>query len=288
MRCISAALLLVLGASPAFAQSAGAPEIVIPGRPDVPVFINGVDASWAIVEGDFGLDRPGQVTPTIIYRVPPPVLPYAYNLTYGEPAYYPSSGRHPGYGRLEVVPRERHIPPPAPTYFHSWSSDSAPLPANDGPAGSGAGMGAPIFNGAPMGAAGCESQQQSLGGRRCAQSGARGEYGNGYGDLGPGGQPSGHRPGEPNGPAAAYGNSGQGDQALGNKPGEPNGAAGAGAYGNPSAGGQNVNSQPDVPNGAAGAYRNLSAGGQSYNPAPPAYTPWAGGGGQRRGGGGRR
>ena len=52
-------------ASPAFAQRG--PEIVIPGKPGVPVYINGVDASWSVVEGEFGLDRPGQVTPTISF-----------------------------------------------------------------------------------------------------------------------------------------------------------------------------------------------------------------------------
>ena len=30
--------------------------------------INGIDASWGVVEGEFGLDRPGAVTPTVIYR----------------------------------------------------------------------------------------------------------------------------------------------------------------------------------------------------------------------------
>src|SRR5258706_16410540 len=42
--------------------------VVIPGRPDVPVFVNpyGFDASYTVVERDFGLDRPGQVDPQII------------------------------------------------------------------------------------------------------------------------------------------------------------------------------------------------------------------------------
>ena len=63
--------ILAVTASPAFAQRE--PEIVIPGRPDVPVIINGVDASWGIVEGEFGLDRPGLVAPTVVYR---PLLVY--------------------------------------------------------------------------------------------------------------------------------------------------------------------------------------------------------------------
>ena len=32
-------------------------EQVIPGRPGVPVLMNGIDISYAIVEGDFGLGK---------------------------------------------------------------------------------------------------------------------------------------------------------------------------------------------------------------------------------------
>src|SRR6202023_3396593 len=73
MRFVHAAVLLAVSASPALAQRG--PVIVIPGRPDVPILENGVDISWSVVEGEFGLDRPGQVTPTVIYRLPPPVIP---------------------------------------------------------------------------------------------------------------------------------------------------------------------------------------------------------------------
>ena len=66
MRFVHAALLLAVMASPAFAQRE--PEIVIPGRLGVPVIINGVDASWGVVVGEFGLDRPGVMAPTVIYR----------------------------------------------------------------------------------------------------------------------------------------------------------------------------------------------------------------------------
>ncbi len=119
---VRAALLLAVSASPAFAQKG--PVIVIPGKPGVPVYINGVDASWAIVEGEFGLNRPGQVTPTIIFR------PLVVATPYRVPAYYPKSGRRPGYGRLEIIPPpDRPLPPPAPTYYRSWSSqsDSGPV-----------------------------------------------------------------------------------------------------------------------------------------------------------------
>jgi hypothetical protein len=121
MRVLSAALLLVTIASPALAQRE--PVIVIPGRPGVPVYINGIDASWGVVEGEFGLDRPGAVAPTVIYR------PYLMPAPFHVPGYYPADGRQPGYGRLEIQPpRNRVLPPAAPTYFRDWSSESAPGP----------------------------------------------------------------------------------------------------------------------------------------------------------------
>jgi hypothetical protein len=119
-------LLLAVTATPAFAQRE--PQIVIPGRPDVPVMINGVDASWGIVEGEFGLDRPGAMAPTVIYR------PLLVSVPYSMPGYFPRSGRKPGYGRLEVVPPPGEpLPPPAPSYFRNWSSQSAPGPVTDYP-----------------------------------------------------------------------------------------------------------------------------------------------------------
>ncbi len=126
MRFVHAALLLAVTASPALAQRE--PEIVIPGRPGVPVMINGIDASWGVVEGEFGLDRPGMVAPTVIYR------PLLISVPENVPGYYPRDGRKPGYGRLEIVPPpDRSLPPPAPTYFRSWSSQSAPGPVTDYP-----------------------------------------------------------------------------------------------------------------------------------------------------------
>ena len=59
MRLLQTALWLAVGISPALAQRA--PVIVIPGRPDVPVLMNGVDVSWSVIEGEFGLDRPNEV-----------------------------------------------------------------------------------------------------------------------------------------------------------------------------------------------------------------------------------
>jgi len=126
MRLVHAALLLAVTASPAFAQRE--PLIVIPGKPGVPIYINGIDASWGVVEGEFGLDRPGLMAPTVIYR--PLVVAMPVNV----PDYYPKSGKRPGYGRYEIVPpANRPLPPPAPTYYRSWSSGSAPGPVTDYP-----------------------------------------------------------------------------------------------------------------------------------------------------------
>lgn len=127
MRCVCAAVLLAVATSSALAQRE--PEIVIPGRPGVPVYINGIDASWGIVEGEFGLDRPGMAAPTVIYR------PFLIPLPYRVRGYYPVDGRRPGYGRLEIAPpRDRVLPPPAPTYYRDWSTESAPGPVTQYPA----------------------------------------------------------------------------------------------------------------------------------------------------------
>ena len=113
--------LFIATTSAAFAG--GGFEIVIPGRPGVPVVINGVDASYAVVEGDWGLGKGTHVEPTV------------YGGRYVDPVprvghYYPSAGRMPGYGRLEIEPAaNRRLPQPAESYHQSWSAQSAPLPA---------------------------------------------------------------------------------------------------------------------------------------------------------------
>jgi hypothetical protein len=129
MRFVNAALLVAVTASAALAQQG--PVIVIPGRPDVPIFENGTDVTWSVVEGEFGLDRPGQVTPTVIYRLPPPVVSTYLGAAAYQPGYFPQDGRRPGYGRLEINPGpNRPLPPPAQSYRRSWSSESAPTPAD--------------------------------------------------------------------------------------------------------------------------------------------------------------
>jgi hypothetical protein len=104
------------------------PVLVIPGRPGIPVVINGYDASYTIVEGDWGLARPGQVSPVIVSG--PLIAPAPYYAGH----YYPSLGRRPGYGRREVEPpADRRLPPPAPSYYREWGVESQPLPATIDP-----------------------------------------------------------------------------------------------------------------------------------------------------------
>ena len=124
MRFVYMALLLAVTTSPALAQRE--PEIVIPGRPDVPVIINGIDASWGVVVGEFGLDRPGAMAPVVIYQ------PLLASVPYAVPSYFPKTGKKPGYGRLEInPPPDRPLPPPAPTFYRSWSSQSGAGPVTE-------------------------------------------------------------------------------------------------------------------------------------------------------------
>jgi hypothetical protein len=121
---IGAVIAVLLGGAPLAAGAAEfSPVFVVPGKPGVPVVINGWDASYTVVEGDFGLDRPGQVNPVIVGD------PLAAPLQPRYGAYYPRAGRRPGYGRLEVEPPpNRRLPPPAQSYHRSWQSGSQALP----------------------------------------------------------------------------------------------------------------------------------------------------------------
>jgi hypothetical protein len=115
------ALAILIGTTlPAFAG--GGFDIVIPGRPGVPIIINGIDASYAVVEGEWGLGRGEQVQPTIYGGRYVDFVPDVGH-------YYPSAGRVPGYGRLEIEPpANRRLPRRAQSYHQSWSAQSAPLP----------------------------------------------------------------------------------------------------------------------------------------------------------------
>jgi hypothetical protein len=122
MRALAFAAFLV--GLPATAFAGGGFDIVVPGRPGVPIIINGIDASYAVVEGTWGLGKNVQVQPTIYggryiaERQPSDVGHY-----------YPTLGLQPGYGRLEVEPpANRKLPKPAESYHQSWGAHSAPLP----------------------------------------------------------------------------------------------------------------------------------------------------------------
>jgi hypothetical protein len=116
------ALAILIGTSCAASADSG-PVRVIPGRAGVPIIINGVDASYAVVEGDWGLAKGVHVQPTV------------YGGRYVDPVpnvghYYPSAGQLPGYGRLEIEPpANRPLPQPAESYHQSWSAQSTAQPA---------------------------------------------------------------------------------------------------------------------------------------------------------------
>src|ERR1700750_857647 len=120
---IRATLAGLMAMTSSTALAGGGFDIVIPGRPGVPVIINGIDASYSVVEGEWGLGKRIHVQPTIYggreIDPVPNVGPY-----------YPRAGRMPGYGRLEIEPpANRPLPHPAESYHQSWSAQSAPLPA---------------------------------------------------------------------------------------------------------------------------------------------------------------
>lgn len=112
------------GASPARADHH--PVLVVPGNPSAPVIINGHDASWAVVEGDWGLSRPGHVAPTVYY----PFVPIS---GWHARPYYPFTGKRPRSGRKETIPpANRRLPPQAESYYRYWSNDAPPVPVDAG------------------------------------------------------------------------------------------------------------------------------------------------------------
>ena len=85
-----------IAGQPSLARADHQPVIALPGNAQVPVVIDGMPATGAWVNGDWGLYAPGSVTPEVL----PPVLwgpvlaPY-----YPDPGYFPRTGRRPRYGR---------------------------------------------------------------------------------------------------------------------------------------------------------------------------------------------
>jgi hypothetical protein len=115
--------------APSLASADHAPVVVMSGRAGVPVVIDGQDVTGTIVEGDWGLERPGHGVLTIIPLHASPARP-------GRPpaAYYPSTGRRPAYGRREVEPpAARRLPRPAEPYLRTWGVQSDPRPATSLP-----------------------------------------------------------------------------------------------------------------------------------------------------------
>jgi hypothetical protein len=106
------------------------PVIVVPGRAGVPVMLWGQDVSGAVIEGEFGLDRPGGANGGV--TVIQPLGPYYAGIPPQPPVdgYYPSTGVQPKVGRKEILPGpNRVLPQPAPSFNRSWTSESPHLPA---------------------------------------------------------------------------------------------------------------------------------------------------------------
>lgn len=119
MRRIVLALSLSIAAcasSVAPAVAEGGFALVVPGR--MGMTYNGHDAAYAVVEGDFGLNKPGQNPHTIIY-------PRRYAPGPSEYGYFPNTGNKPRAGRLEIEPPANRKPLPRAESFHQvWSVES--------------------------------------------------------------------------------------------------------------------------------------------------------------------
>ena len=113
---IGGLVVIVVGLSAAPSVADHAPSFVIPHARGLPPLVDGWDASGAIIEGDWGLHRPGagrvSVYPGggLLIALPPPA------------GYFPATGRLPRYGRHEIAPRRALRP--AQSYHRNWSSDA--------------------------------------------------------------------------------------------------------------------------------------------------------------------
>ena len=109
------------GVSDVVAQNSG-PVIVIPSRPGVPVVLYGRDVSYVVVEGDWGLSRPGHMAPNIVGYAPP----VGDRASPRRGVNYPRYGVAPPRGRNEVEPPpDRQLPEPAESYSRSWGASSS-------------------------------------------------------------------------------------------------------------------------------------------------------------------
>jgi hypothetical protein len=116
---LSVATVLAVSLYGAAAFAGSGPVIVVPGRPGVPVMIDGVDATGAVVYGDWGLARPGHGQ--IIIEGP---VSYAAPWVTG--GYYPSAGHAPRYGRHEIEPPAQRRPRPSTSFTRTWTAEPDP------------------------------------------------------------------------------------------------------------------------------------------------------------------
>ena len=115
--CLAALCAVVFGGAPAQAQTG--PVIVVPGKPGVPVTIDGVVVDGAVVYGDWGLARPGHGRILI-------EGPVAFTANWDSRGYFPATGRAPRYGRYEVEPPARRRPRAGTSFHREWSIESDP------------------------------------------------------------------------------------------------------------------------------------------------------------------
>lgn len=155
LRCFLVGLAVLAGMDGVeTARADHEPAISVPGRRDVPVIINGRNATGAVVIGDWGLYRPGHMGVTVIPRHP------WYTPRYHRPAavrryrravrpcrckpaktvrkaavapgrrhYFPGGMTPPRLGRVEID-RPPRPQPQAESFSRSWSAGSQTAPAN--------------------------------------------------------------------------------------------------------------------------------------------------------------
>lgn len=98
------------------------PSFVLPDRFGRPVIVDGLDVTGAVIEGDWGLYRPGHGR-RVIYD--------ADSAARLDPrGYFPATGRPPRRGRLEIEPPPAAPHPrPADPYYRQWGTQSGPAAA---------------------------------------------------------------------------------------------------------------------------------------------------------------
>ena len=103
-----------------------APAWVIPNPRGIPLVVDGVEVSGGVIEGDWGLYRPGHGTVTI-YQGAPLIEPPAGH-------YFPMTGRRPRLGRKEVETPQDRRPRRAQSYSRTWTASSSDVsPEGYGP-----------------------------------------------------------------------------------------------------------------------------------------------------------